>query len=130
MRFKVFKNTALLFVLIVIACASKSNDKAIETDITKELSKADNSISVGANRTENYLSLLQGKRVGLVANQTSVIFREKVRKFAALNYMHIVDSLLQRNINIKKVFSPEHGFRGTADAGENVKDGLEIISLL
>ena len=39
--------------------------------------------------------------------------------------MHIVDSLLQRNINIKKVFSPEHGFRGTADAGEHVKDGLD-----
>lgn len=130
MRFKVFKNTALLFVFVVIACASKSNDKAIENDNTKAQTNADNTIIVGANRTENYLSLLQGKQVGVVANQTSVIFRDKVRKFATLNYIHIVDSLLQRNINIKKVFSPEHGFRGTADAGENVKDGVDTKTKL
>ena len=130
MRFKVFKNTALLFVFVVIACASKSNDKAIENDNAKAQTNADNTIIVGANRTENYLSLLQGKQVGVVANQTSVIFRDKVRKFATLNYIHIVDSLLQRNINIKKVFSPEHGFRGTADAGENVKDGVDTKTKL
>lgn len=130
MRFKVFKNTVLLFVFVVIACASKSNDKATENDNAKAQTTADNTIIVGANRTENYLSLLQGKQVGIVANQTSVIFREKVRKFAELNYIHIVDSLLQRNINIKKVFSPEHGFRGTADAGENVKDGIDTKTQL
>lgn len=85
-------------------------------------------IKVAANRTEVYLPLLQGKTVGVVANPTSVIIHHK-------GYTHLVDSLLALGITVKKVFAPEHGFRGTADAGEAVKDGrdtqtgLPIISL-
>ncbi|APY09597.1 hypothetical protein BWZ20_05015 [Winogradskyella sp. J14-2] len=148
MRFKVFKNTVLLFVLVVISCAGKGGSEKLEvrSEKTEDTSTAlrqaqrdtlsmteekdDKSIVVGANRTEVYLPLLKGKRVGVVANQTSVIFRKKIRKFTVLNYVHIVDSLLERNINIKKVFSPEHGFRGTADAGENVKDGVDVKTQL
>ncbi len=148
MRFKVFKNTVLLFVLVVISCAGKGNSEKLEagSEKTEETSTAlrqaqrdtlsvteknDNKkIIVGANRTEVYLPLLEGKRVGVVANQTSVIFRKRIRKFTVLNYAHIVDSLLERNINITKVFSPEHGFRGTADAGENVKDGVDVKTQL
>ncbi|NNK20152.1 MAG: DUF1343 domain-containing protein [Flavobacteriaceae bacterium] len=91
---------------------------------------------VGANRTELYLPMLSGKRIGLVANQTSVIFKEKNTDASSNTaYTHLVDSLLALDIDLIRVFSPEHGFRGTADAGEKVKDGIDqrsglpIISL-
>nr|WP_246073354.1 DUF1343 domain-containing protein [Formosa sediminum] len=86
--------------------------------------KNDSTIIVGANRTETYLPLLEGKKIGIVANQTSVIFR------SGGQYTHLVDSLLQLDVNITKVFSPEHGFRGTADAGEVVKDGIDTKTKL
>jgi uncharacterized protein YbbC (DUF1343 family) len=144
MRFKVFKNTALLFVFIVIACASKSNDKAKENDSEIAQSNAIETIIVGANRTEAYMPFLMGKRIGIVANQTSVIFENKIDSIYEIDpetndillyevtnrNKHLVDSLLRLNINIKKVFSPEHGFRGTADAGENVKDGVDTKTKL
>ena len=81
-------------------------------------------IKVGAERLELYLPKLEGKRVGVVANQTSIV-----------GSSHLVDSLLSLGISVKKVFSPEHGFRGTASAGEHVrsskdiKTGLPIVSL-
>lgn len=81
-------------------------------------------ITVGAERTELYLSKLKGKRVGIVGNQSSMI-----------NSTHLVDSLLSLGVEVTRVFSPEHGFRGDADAGEHVnsqkdpKTGLPIVSL-
>jgi len=128
MSFKVFKNTVLLFVLILISCGSgnKSEDRSEQLEVDNP---AEKEIIVGANRTSEYLSLLNGKRVGIVANQTSVIFKNDN------SYTHLVDSLVALNINVKKVFSPEHGFRGNVDAGEHVKDGIDtktglpIISL-
>lgn len=78
---------------------------------------------------ELYLSDLQDKKVGIVTNQTGVV------KTKNGDYIHLVDTLLKRKINVTKVFAPEHGFRGEADAGEVVKDGkdtktgLPIISL-
>ena len=74
--------------------------------------------------TAAYLPLLQGKKIGVVANQTSV-----------KGNTHLVDYLLSQDIEIVRVFAPEHGFRGKADAGEKVEDGkdaktgLSIISL-
>ena len=130
MRFNVFKNTVLLFVLVLISCASKAKNETLKAsnEILKE-AQDDKKISVGANQTDLYLPLLKGKRVGIVANPSSVIFKKDD------TYTHLVDSLLSLNIKIGKVFSPEHGFRGTADAGESVKDGVDtktglpIISL-
>ncbi len=90
---------------------------------------ADKPIIVGANRTEIYLPELKGKKVGIVANQTSVIFKNDQ------SHTHLVDSLVSLNVSIKAVFAPEHGFRGKADAGEHIKDGMDsktglpIISL-
>lgn len=78
----------------------------------------------GAQDTDNYLHLLEGKSVGVVANQTSLI-----------GETHLVDSLISLGVNVKRIFTPEHGFRGTADAGAKVvggKDeatGVEIASL-
>jgi len=72
-------------------------------------------IKVAAAQTELYLHLLKGKNIAIVANQTSTI-----------NSTHVVDSLLSLDISVKKVFAPEHGFRGKADAAEVVKDGFDI----
>jgi len=123
MSFKIFKNTVLLFVLILISCGSgnKSEDGSAKLEVTDSVEKE---IVVGANRTSEYLPLLNGKRVGIVANQTSVIYKEDI------SYTHLVDSLLTLNVDIKKVFSPEHGFRGNVDAGEHVKDGIDTKTRL
>ncbi|MEO1257825.1 MAG: DUF1343 domain-containing protein [Bacteroidota bacterium] len=72
-------------------------------------------ISVGAANTELYLPKIKDKNIALVVNQTSMIGNS-----------HLVDSLLKLNISIKKIFAPEHGFRGHADAGEKVKDGIDV----
>lgn len=86
------------------------------------------SIRTGAEQTEKYIPLLKGKSVGLVGNHNSVI---KSRK----GYVHLVDSLLNWGISIKKVFGPEHGFRGNAPDGEIIEDekdrktGIPIVSL-
>lgn len=68
----------------------------------------------GADRTQAYLPLLKGKKVALVVNQTSEI-----------NRVLLPDTLLKLGVNIVKIFSPEHGFRGHADAGAKVKNGVD-----
>lgn len=81
-------------------------------------------IRTGSERTDAYLPLLTGQRVAVVTNHTGRI-----------GNAHLVDSLLALKVGITKVFAPEHGFRGDADAGEHVKDqrdsrtGLPIVSL-
>ncbi|WP_299111841.1 DUF1343 domain-containing protein [uncultured Winogradskyella sp.] len=127
MRFKVFKNTVLLFVLVAISCASKTKKEVSTNDEILKSALDDKSIIVGANQTEQYLPILEGKRIGIVANQTSVIFKKGEQN---TSYTHIVDSLLALKEDIKKVFSPEHGFRGKADAGEMVKDGVDTKTQL
>ena len=81
-------------------------------------------VITGSERLEVYLPILKNKNIALVANQTSLVRGE-----------HLVDVLLNEGIQVQKVFSPEHGFRGKNDAGEKVKDefdlqtGLPIYSL-
>lgn len=81
-------------------------------------------VVTGADRTEVYFPLLKNKTVAVFANQTSVI-----------GNTHLVDSLIHSGIRVRKIFSPEHGFRGKADAGEEVKSdkdvktGLPVVSL-
>jgi len=81
-------------------------------------------VTVGAERTDQYLKLLANQRVGVVTNHSGLI-----------GATHLVDSLHALKVRITKVFAPEHGFRGDADAGAHVKDqkdertGLPIVSL-
>jgi uncharacterized protein YbbC (DUF1343 family) len=83
-----------------------------------------NKIITGAQQIDQLLPLLQNKAVALMVNQTSVI-----------GQTHLVDSLLGLKVNIKKILAVEHGFRGKADAGENVNDaidaatGLPVVSI-
>jgi uncharacterized protein YbbC (DUF1343 family) len=112
MKLKFIKNTVLLFVVMLLSCGNRTKNK-------------DNTLPiVGAHQLELYLPILEGKNIGVVANQTTVIF--KSNNNSAIEYTHLVDSLLKLKVSIKKVFAPEHGYRGIADAGEYVKDGIDI----
>ena len=71
-------------------------------------------IRTGAEQLDLLLPKLQDKRVAFLVNHTAVIGRT-----------HLVDSLQKRGVDIKKILSPEHGFRGNADAGETVTDGVD-----
>ncbi|SDE08196.1 Uncharacterized conserved protein YbbC, DUF1343 family [Pricia antarctica] len=166
------KNTFFILFLAVCACGnlSRSENAHPEIALVETDSFVPVPVVVAANRTDEYLTLLEGKKVGVVANQTSVIFKEDERPMADVGrpdidenvrgkqndvqsneedvdslkseepasptdglqtpYTHLVDSLLSLNVDIKKVFAPEHGFRGEADAGEKVKDGIDAQTKL
>ena len=93
-------------------------------DIPAQNTAATAKISVGAERTAEYFPLLQGKKVALVGNQSSLV-----------GTTHLLDTLIKCNISVSAIFCPEHGFRGQAEAGARVNDGTDpqtgipIISL-
>ena len=74
-------------------------------------------IMVGADQTELYFPLLKGKRIAVVANHTSLI-----------QGAHLVDSLVSADFEVDKIFSPEHGFRGKADAGQLIDDKIDLVT--
>lgn len=97
---------------------------------------SDNETITGAQQAGIYLPLLKNSRVGVVTNQTGVVaFKPTNETRTNTTYKSIVDFLLENKIEVKKIFSPEHGFRGDADAGATVKSGkdtktgLPIVSL-
>ena len=85
-------------------------------------------VVVGAEQTKQYLPLLKGKRVALLSNHTGIVIQGK-------DTMHTLDLLLKHGVEVTAIFSPEHGFRGTAREGEHVassvdeKTGIPILSL-
>ncbi|WP_103998757.1 exo-beta-N-acetylmuramidase NamZ family protein [Flavobacterium urumqiense] len=114
----------------------------MKTDrLIKTTGVSKNTIKTGADNYTAYLPLLKNKKIGIVTHQTGIV------NYLAINAggkhseaikpktLSIVDFLLEKDITIKTIFAPEHGFRGTADAGEHVVDGkdsktgLPIISL-
>jgi len=127
-----FKNTFLFLLITLVSCGRSSGQNKEVAQTTPDTSS---NIIVGANRTSDYLPLLKDKKVGIVGNQSSVIFNSEITEGENATYTHLVDSLVSLKVNVKKVFAPEHGFRGNADAGEHVKDGkdpktgLHVISL-
>lgn len=110
----------LLGTIFIFSCGFKSRPA---TNTADQKNNADKIIT-GAEQTHLYVDYLKGKRVAIMANPTTIIAKK-----------HLVDSLKSLGINIVKVFGPEHGFRGNASAGVNVKDetdqatGIPIISL-
>lgn len=132
----------------MISCGSSSNKSQTNknnytiADIQPFVKPIISEIQTGADNFEAYTPLLKDKKVGVVTNQTGGI--HKKGKMIVLNGgeadetdqdISIVDLLLNQKIQVSKIFAPEHGFRGTADAGEHVVDGkdtktgLPIISL-
>jgi uncharacterized protein YbbC (DUF1343 family) len=110
----------LISVLISSSCGvfSKNIQTMPKTDgseiIAKEISVLE--IKTGADNYIAYLPILKNKKIGIVTNQSGIVS----------NKTHIVDFLLEKKIDVKKIFAPEHGFRGTADAGEHVIDGKDV----
>ena len=140
MIYYVIKNTYFFWVLVLlmglIACKNKSSSEKplSNTEIAQKTSDhlrldKDSVKEIIISSPLDYLHLLKGKIVAVVGNQTSVV------KNSNSNFTHLIDTLISLNINVSKVFSPEHGFRGIADAGELVLDskdtktGLHIVSL-
>lgn len=114
--FSGFKSTFLLLFILFSTCAQKQEREILTKSSTS--TPIQKGIVVGANEVDTYLPYLKNKKIAVVANQTSVIFNKDKNT-------HLVDSLISMNMDIKKVFAPEHGFRGKADAGELVRDGLD-----
>lgn len=121
------KNTFLFLFLTMISCGNCKKTQEInnQTSVKTEDIKISEPIKTGADNYEAYLPLLKDKKVGIVTNQTGLLS----------NKNHLVDFLIEKKINLQKIYAPEHGFRGTADAGELIKDGkdtktgLPIVSL-
>ncbi len=112
----------LLVVLWFSACSQPAPPPKTIAEESKEVVSLP--LRLGADRTEVYLPMLEGKTVGIVANQTSFVGKT-----------HLVDSLLKLGTNVKHVFGPEHGFRGNVSRGKKIgeskdeKTGLKIVSL-
>jgi uncharacterized protein YbbC (DUF1343 family) len=116
-----------LIPFFLITCSSQSAEKGPQRNAERKKDSAAFEaapIKVGAERTASYLSKLEGKKVAVVANPTSKV-----------GDVHLVDTLLARGVELERILSPEHGFRGDAEAGEKVKDGkdprtgLPVVSL-
>lgn len=120
---------SFLFFLVLSSCKGQdvipSTPEVVQSKTPIKMSIYNHNITLGADQLNEYIKTLSGKRVGVVANQTTILS----------NGTHLVDTLLSLGIDIKTVFSPEHGFRGKASAGEKVasgkdsKTGLPIVSL-
>ncbi len=130
---RIFNYILAVFLFQFWACGQSQSVNSSKTeqdstnvnpDLQSEIIVADTTIYPGAHQTNSYLDQLKNQRIGLVVNQSSLI-----------NNTHLIDTLLSHDINVVKIFAPEHGFRGTADAGEHIdnavdeKTGLPVISL-
>lgn len=128
MIYKFFKSTLLFVLITTVSCGnnpdSKKNSEPVSEETNSDFDR-ESPIILGANRTSSYLPLLKGKKVGIVGNQTSIISISGETPKGDQN-VHLVDSLVALGVNVVKVFAPEHGFRGTADAGEVIKDGKDL----
>ena len=107
----------LITSVFILSCKGQNNPKS-------EIDNLQSAIIPAAERVNVYLPLIKGKRVGIFSNQTSMV-----------GNTHLVDTLRKLGIDIKVIFGPEHGFRGTADAGEKIgnytdkKTGIPVVSL-
>lgn len=122
-NFKLSKSTYLLLFLWMnfqlISFAQKIQVQSGKWKV-ESFKKEKPTIKVGAERTDLYINFLQGKNIAIVANQTAVLSVSKKTTHHLVDYLHNY-----KGITVKKVFAPEHGFRGKAPAGELVKDGFD-----
>ena len=138
MRLAVFKSTILLTLLLGFSCGSQKKEDTSTplSNAEEELPSSEHvapvaaAVVTGADQLAAYEGYIKNKNVGIVANQTSRInylnFPEDSSKEMTNGNMHLVDYLVAAGHNISSVFAPEHGFRGTADAGEVVQDGIDV----
>jgi uncharacterized protein YbbC (DUF1343 family) len=117
MRFSIVNILRHYYIfLILLLSFSFAKAQPVKDNVNiKTITAAD--IKTGAERTDQYFKLLKGKSVAVVANNTSMIGKT-----------NLIDSLISAGINVKKIFCPEHGFRGTSDAGENIKSNIDSVT--
>ncbi len=116
----------LSFLFLTMSSSSCRSDEAEITQVASAsvVSQSESDVIPAAERLALYFPQIKGKKVGLVVNQTSVV-----------DGIHLVDTLKLMGADIQRIFAPEHGFRGKADAGEHVKNemdaktGAPVISL-
>jgi uncharacterized protein YbbC (DUF1343 family) len=112
------------FILILSFFLATSSCQAQSPEEKRQMNQANDNLMTGAEQLSLYLPLIQHQNVGLVVNHTSMI-----------NGKHLIDTLIALNVPVKKIFAPEHGFRGDKDAGEIVKNdidtktGIPVVSL-
>jgi uncharacterized protein YbbC (DUF1343 family) len=137
----------MVFLTIVSCKTSKSVNYSIPAETTIKSKIKSTKFLTGADNVKSYLSLLKNKKVGIVSNQTGMISYDSIHTVfdtvseshidvVSRKKLHIVDYITQKTkIDLIKIYAPEHGFRGTADAGEliidgkDTKTGLPIVSL-
>lgn len=118
---KMIKYVAIVAMALLAACGAKAGAPGT----APATPSAEQPVVVGAERTQIYVPLLKGKRIALLSNQTGILPDGR----------HVLDVMLENGLNVVTIFSPEHGFRGKADAGEHVassvdeKTGIPITSL-
>lgn len=115
----------LVFTLFInLSCKENIEDKFNTNNFNTEQTSSTEPIEIipAAERVAKYLPLLKSKKVGLIVNQTSMV-----------GDMHLLDTLLGLEVDVVKIFTPEHGFTGAADAGEKIadskRDEIPIVSL-
>lgn len=120
-------NLFIILILLSVCCKPKNNTENNTVTITPEEQNTtleNKEVLVGATNKDEYYPIIRGKRVAVMSNHTGMVGDQ-----------HILDILLKDSINVTTIFSPEHGFRGGADAGESVsstvdeKTGVPISSL-
>jgi len=121
---KLLRLIALFSVILFLMTTCRDDETDKTDDSTEKVDKEPKPIIVGAEQPLLYLDSIKSKRVGLVVNQSSLV-----------DTMHLVDFLIENKVNVKKIFAPEHGFRGNIDRGGHIKTeidektGLPIISM-
>lgn len=123
MKMMKYAMSALAFLASMTSATCSGHAAANKPPVTQTGQKVD-TVVVGAAQPEKYVPLLKGKRIALLSNQTGMV-----------GNCHVLDVMLEKGLKVVTIFSPEHGFRGTADAGEKVsssvdeKTGIPIASL-
>ncbi len=123
-EFEISMRSVIIFFTLSLVVSSSCLAQADTKLYPPPVPLAGDTVIPGAERIAVYVPLIKGKRIGIFANATSMVGKK-----------HIVDTLLKLGIDIKMIFGPEHGFRGTADAGEKVgnytdeKTGIPVVSL-
>jgi len=135
----------LWFLPIILISFSSWGQIELNTQEVKKIIQ-NSWVQTGADTPETYIPLLKNKRVGILTNQTGVLKEPAVSEKEILRetsltqnstekekmidvkieLKHLVDFLIESGINLQKIYAPEHGFRGTADAGELIKDGKDV----
>ena len=109
---KYFYLISILFLFT--SCGTSQESKSIKQKNETEKSTLKKRIIVGAERFELYLGLLKNKKVALVVNQSSLVKKQ-----------HLLDFLIEKKVNIVKIFAPEHGFRGNVDRGKHIDNDID-----